>query len=154
MYDCENKSCTFSTLQVQKIQRIISNKADLLFFYQSLFLYSLCLADVAERFKAVSLSLFCVWCVRICGLYFFLFIFWLMWSRCRWTQQLCKDADLTCVRRTCALSCGWVFVALKRLFHYSLSVFKCHPVWRHKKNDMISVFKLSDLRIKNEKTEH
>lgn len=69
--DCENISCTFSTLQVQKTQHIISNTADLLFFYQSLFLYSLCLADVAGRFKAVLLSLFLCVCnffvVFFCG---------------------------------------------------------------------------------------
>lgn len=50
----------------------LSILSDLLFFYQSLFLYSLCLADVAGRFKAVSLNI--LWCVRICVL------FWLMKS--------------------------------------------------------------------------
>lgn len=39
--------------KVQDTRRIPSNMSDLLFFYHSLFLYSLRLADVAGRFKAV-----------------------------------------------------------------------------------------------------
>lgn len=64
---------TFSASRVQETQHILSNMSDLLFFYRSLFLYSLCLADVAGRFKAVSLSLFCGACK-------FCVSFWLMKS--------------------------------------------------------------------------
>lgn len=51
---------------MQETQHILSNMmSDLLFFYQSLFLYSLCLTDVAGRVKAVSLSLFCGVCESV-----------------------------------------------------------------------------------------
>lgn len=63
-----------SALSVQETQYILSNMSDLLFFYQSLFLYSLCLAHVAGRVKAVSVSFL----VR--GLCEFVFKFWLMKS--------------------------------------------------------------------------
>lgn len=68
---------------MQETQYILSNMSELLFFYQSLFLYSLCEAGVAGRLGAVSLSLgvFVVvvivvvlvvvfsWCVQMCVLF-------------------------------------------------------------------------------------
>lgn len=78
----------FSALQVQETQHILSNMSDLLFLYQSLFLYSLYLADVADRFQAVFLSVF-----------FFPFFFFVVCAnlcfilveaeQCTWTQRLC-----------------------------------------------------------------
>lgn len=97
--------------------------SDFIFFYQSLFLYSFCLADVVHRFKAVSCkSTFCGVCE---------FAFLQMKSSADGHSDFEKvQIDVHCVFVLCALSFfEWISVALKRLFHHFTCVFDCHPVW-------------------------
>lgn len=70
----------------------------------------------------------------------------------RWTQWLCWDADLTCVHCMCALSCFiWGSVALKRFVSLFYVVFLTAVLFGHENNDLIIVFKLTNLRIKSKK---